>query len=243
MSRPGHSGSADPGSDRPILLAEDHPVNRVALELQLEILGHRVEAVGDGLAALAALSKAPYALLITDCNMPGMDGFELARRIRAAEPPDRRLPILALTATAGPEALAKCQAAGMDLCLLKPVSIEDLRAALALWLPARNQESGVQFIEDLAGPAPGALAELLADYRTSLQDDLAALVTAGAARDRAAIGEAVHRIQGAARAVGLGRVVASCAVCEARLTGPDAALDEAIGALSDLLRDLDTAAL
>jgi len=131
---------------RLILIAEDHPTNRILLQRQLKVLGYASDAVGDGGEALAALGRTSYALLITDCHMPVMNGYELAGRVRAQEAAEagddaegrRHLPIVAITASTEAEEMQRCLDAGMDECLFKPAQLHVLRACLERWImPAR----------------------------------------------------------------------------------------------------------
>ena len=120
---------------RQVLLVEDNPINqRVALRM-LERLGHLVHVCQNGVEAMAALQCGTFDLVLMDCQMPEMDGFETTRRIRAAEAPDRRLPILAMTANAMQGDRERCLAAGMDDYLSKPVRAADLADLLHRWLP------------------------------------------------------------------------------------------------------------
>lgn len=120
-----------------VVVAEDHPVSLLVLEDQLAgIGGLQVEACRNGAEAWAAVWRAPTALLLTDLGLPDIDGAGLARRIRAAEARRgaARLPIVAITATAGPEARLACMQAGIDTVLTKPVSFETLRTVVRRYL-------------------------------------------------------------------------------------------------------------
>ncbi len=114
-----------------VLLAEDNPVNRTVAERILTAAGHRVTAVCDGAAAVEALRDGAFDLVLMDVHMPGMDGFEATRRIRALPGAAARIPIFALTANvlAGDE--ERCVRAGMDGYLPKPFRPSDLLALLA----------------------------------------------------------------------------------------------------------------
>ncbi|OIR02064.1 signal transduction histidine-protein kinase BarA [mine drainage metagenome] len=118
-----------------ILVAEDNAVNRLVIQRLLKLLGHDAEILEDGRKALAAWRTGRYDLLLTDCHMPDMDGFALARAIRAEEAPPHRTPIIAFTAAATLDEVRECTEAGMDDFLAKPIDVERLRAALARWLP------------------------------------------------------------------------------------------------------------
>ena len=118
-----------------------HHVGRAAVVGRVVVVGSlNADLVANGSEALAALNRAPYDLVLMDCQMPEMDGYEATRRIREAEraAPDNEtpgIPIIALTAHAGPAERERCLAAGMNDHLPKPMSIEDLRTMLALHLP------------------------------------------------------------------------------------------------------------
>ncbi|NUB20395.1 response regulator, partial [Azospirillum formosense] len=121
---------------RLILVAEDNAINRKVLQMQLTSLGHTAELTNGGAEALAALERRRYALLLTDVQMPEVDGFELTRRIRAAEhTTGAHLPIIALTANAAPADIESYRAAGMDEALSKPLDLAKLDAALSRFLP------------------------------------------------------------------------------------------------------------
>ena len=119
-----------------VLLVEDNAVNVIVATALLEQLGLQVESVGDGEAAIARCREQPPDVVLMDCQMPSVDGFEATRRIREAEARASRprLPIIALTANALPGDRARCLAAGMDDHLPKPVQLEALRQALLRWL-------------------------------------------------------------------------------------------------------------
>jgi two-component system sensor histidine kinase EvgS len=119
---------------RLVLVAEDHPVNQELIRHQLALLGFACDVVPDGVEALAALKQINYGFLITDCHMPNMTGYELARRVRASELGlSKRLPILGITASTAPEELSMCREAGMDDCFVKPTRLVTLRDHLNRW--------------------------------------------------------------------------------------------------------------
>jgi signal transduction histidine kinase len=124
-----------------LLLVEDNVVNQKVTLLQLARLGYEADSAADGEQALKMLGNSRYDLVLMDCQMPVLDGYEAARAIRAGRVAglDRAIPILALTANAMPADLAKCREAGMNDCLTKPVQFATLAETLAKWLPAEER--------------------------------------------------------------------------------------------------------
>lgn len=113
-----------------ILLAEDNPVNQRVAKLMLQRLGYRADVVANGLEALQAVGRQTYDLLLTDIQMPEMDGLQSAREICARWSREERPRIVAITANASTTDRELCLAAGMDDFITKPVRAEDLRAVL-----------------------------------------------------------------------------------------------------------------
>ena len=116
-----------------ILVVEDNPVNRNLAAEQLRVLGYRGEMVSEAAAALEALSRQQYDLVLMDCEMPVMDGYEATREIRRREGGARHTPIIAMTARATEEQRERCLAAGMDGYLSKPVRLQALSTMLDSW--------------------------------------------------------------------------------------------------------------
>jgi len=125
-----------------ILLAEDNPVNQKVACRILEKLGYRVDVAADGQAAFEAWQSGRYHLILMDCQMPIMDGFETTRKIRERESGGRRIPVIALTAHAMKGADNECRAAGMDDYLSKPIDREQLQQALSRWLNDSDDTRG-----------------------------------------------------------------------------------------------------
>ena len=122
---------------RRILLVDDHRVNQMVTRGMLNKLGYKVLIANNGKEALAALAEHTVDLVLMDCQMPEMDGYEATREIRkleAEEGSDNALPVLAMTAHAGESDQSKCFAAGMSDYLAKPVSYEQLEQSLKRWL-------------------------------------------------------------------------------------------------------------
>ncbi|CAK0771040.1 hypothetical protein WCLP8_4670001 [uncultured Gammaproteobacteria bacterium] len=120
-----------------ILIAEDNLTNQVVIRRQLDQLGFAAELARDGEEAWAAIQDRSFGLLLSDCFMPRMDGYELAQRIRTREREQGipHLPVVALTASALAGEAERCFAAGMDDYLAKPAGMNTLLAILSRWLP------------------------------------------------------------------------------------------------------------
>jgi signal transduction histidine kinase/CheY-like chemotaxis protein/HPt (histidine-containing phosphotransfer) domain-containing protein len=137
VERTAHGAVAqrEPRPER-ILVAEDSEVNALLMDAQLEHLGFRADTVGDGELAVEAALSGNYDLIFMDCQMPGTDGFEATRRIRAQAAGDTQVPIIAVTASVLPGYRDICLDAGMSDYLAKPALIGPLASILDRWLPA-----------------------------------------------------------------------------------------------------------
>lgn len=133
ITRPAPHALRAPTRNR-ILLAEDNLVNQKVAIRMLEKLDYRVDVVGNGTAAIAAWQTGRYDLILMDCQMPELDGYEATREIRRLENGARPIPIVALTAHAMKGADEECIAAGMDGYLSKPINREELEATLSHFL-------------------------------------------------------------------------------------------------------------
>jgi PAS domain S-box-containing protein len=138
-----------------ILVAEDIASNREVALAILAKLGYRAETVTNGAEAVAAFGSGSYDLILMDCEMPEMDGYEATRRLRQQEiaAGKARIPIVALTAHATSGDRGQCIKAGMDDYLCKPIDPRKLAAALAQWLPA-SPPAGEQAARENTPPAP-----------------------------------------------------------------------------------------
>jgi CheY-like chemotaxis protein len=207
------------GSAARLLVVDDHPVNREVLVRQLRLFGLPADTAEDGSEALEAWAPGRYAAVLADLHMPGMDGYELTRQLRAAEAEQggTRTPVVAVTANAMRGEEERCLAAGMDAYLAKPVAIERLRATLERWLAigdgaaaAPSAGAGAAIDRNVLAAWLGAdragIDALLIKFRDSAIESEQAIETAWRAADLARLAAAAHRLKGAAQAVGAVRL-------------------------------------
>ncbi|MFT3929304.1 MAG: ATP-binding protein [Spongiibacteraceae bacterium] len=123
-----------------VLIVEDNAINQLVVANMLEVLGVEAKTASNGLEALAMLEKNAFDLILMDCQMPEMNGFQCTQRIRSDQRPDfANIPIIALTANAMTEDRDQCLAAGMNDYLSKPITMLILREKLSGWLRAKQE--------------------------------------------------------------------------------------------------------
>jgi two-component system sensor histidine kinase EvgS len=233
-----------------LLLVEDHPVNRQVLTGQLEAIGFRVDTAGDAEEALERFAAEPYGLVFTDIQLPHVDGYELARRLRAAEERQgrERVPLLALTASALQGERDRCRAAGMDDVVTKPTTMGILAGTLRRWLadvpwpaapplaaerPAIPAALDGDALDELAAGDDRLAAQIVARYIASVPEDVAALAAALDAGDLTGVRRGAHRIAGASGSVGAFAVAEHAQALE-RAVDDGAGPDVLAGLLHDL---------
>ncbi|MDR0276374.1 MAG: transporter substrate-binding domain-containing protein [Paucimonas sp.] len=201
-----------------ILVVDDYPANLMLLDKQLHVLGHRVSQAGDGTAALQLWREGDFDVLITDCNMPGMDGHQLAQAVRAEEAAGqrRRCLILGLTANAQAEERERCLASGMDDCLFKPIGLGALRSHLGGLVVVEEDDSGFDLDElrHLTLDDPQMIQRLVAQLAESTEQDLAALRALGPQAPRPALKALAHRVRGGMKMLKARGLVARCDALE-----------------------------
>ena len=212
-----------------ILLAEDNVTNQDVIRRQLATLGYACEIADDGALALEAWRAKPYALLLTDCHMPNMDGFELTAAIRGDEiDSTERARVVAITANALQGEAERCIAAGMDDYLSKPVAMSALQATLEKWMPAgsgggaevvdpaplspRNEGAVVDpaFLRESFGDDDDLIRELLGDYVEPALDIVAEIDAAYGETSASAVAAAAHKLKSASRAIGADTLADLC---------------------------------
>jgi hypothetical protein len=118
-----------------VLIVEDNPINQRVAVILANKLGFVADVAGDGSEALNMVRDQDYTLILMDCQMPVMDGFEATRAIRALDRPVSQVPIIAVTANVMEGQRDKCLAAGMNDYLPKPINKDVLRKAVDKWIP------------------------------------------------------------------------------------------------------------
>ncbi|MGU9856680.1 transporter substrate-binding domain-containing protein [Pseudomonas sp. LF245] len=228
-----------------VLVVDDHPANRLLMCQQLGYLGHQFTAAQHGAAGFQAWRQEHFDLVIADCNMPIMNGYELSRSIREYELREQRPPciVLGFTANAQPEEKQRCAEAGMNDCLFKPISLTALERQLT---QIRPQPCDVKLdlgsLDALTGGDPQLSQRLLEELLSSSRHDreeLAALLARKApAQD---ILEQAHKIKGAARIVQARDLAGQCEALEqacARGEQPPA-IETGIKALEKCMLELE----
>jgi CheY-like chemotaxis protein len=220
-----------------ILVAEDNIVNQKVAVCQLEKLGYRTDVVANGLEAVEAVARVSYALVLMDCQMPELDGLEATALIRKREEKQasRRLPIIAMTASAMQGDREKCLAAGMDDYLAKPVKREHLDAMLARWIPGQStpdeqkepvssdkQESVYECVDaamlaDLRqlDVSCGLLSTLITHYLEEVPTRLATMQDALQQGNAGALARVAHELNGASGNLGVRRMRQLCVELQA----------------------------
>ena len=228
-----------------ILLAEDNETNREVIEEQLRMMGYACEMAHDGITALQKWKNTPdrYALLLTDCHMPYMDGFELTQAIREAEAPGTHLSIIAITANAMQGEAQHCLQIGMDDYLSKPLRLQELASMLQKWLPiGDNQNTGAPVTEsqptqpvvaqlavwssstlrELVGDNPAMNRRLLEKFLTNAEKQVTAITKAIAASSFREVATLAHTLKSGARSAGALALGELCQQMENTGNGDDA---------------------
>ncbi len=218
-----------------ILLAEDNEVNREVALLQLQAIGYEtVDTATNGLEVLEALRHSDYDVILMDCQMPQMDGYEATAEVRRREGNDKHTPIVALTAHALEGEKEKCLTAGMDGYLSKPINPEELAAALDKWtgngsekvvvlteIPANEKspdflDTGVlDKLRKLLGAKGKAFINNLIDiFLRDVPPRLNAMQRAIDKQDARQLKQAAHALRGSCANLGAKRMAELCQILE-----------------------------
>jgi signal transduction histidine kinase/CheY-like chemotaxis protein len=235
--RPARKEEAHPFAGYRVLVADDNIVNQQVAAHMLKRLGCRVDIAVNGLKAVAMHGVQHYDLLLMDCQMPELDGYQATALIRAAETNGRHMPIIALTAHAMQGEREKCMAAGMDDFLSKPIRPQTLREVLARWLgtgapiqPAtpevKEDSDDLEAVQAMFGPSFGALAALFLD---DTPQRIAALYQAAENPDR--LNQIVHGLSGSFASIGANNLASICKELE---------IESEVGLPTDLVARITT---
>ena len=212
-----------------ILVAEDHPISQSLIRRQLALLGWPCDVVGDGRAAYDALRSGEYAMLMTDCHMPLMNGYELAKAWRRHESDTHshtRLPVIAMTANALDGEIERCREAGMDDHLSKPVQLRQLEEKILSWMPqaAAANPTASPMHDDIFAEAgmQEMRAEMLRMLVQTGDADLRKLEQAVADGDSRQAMQVLHRLLGAMQLFTADKVITEGRAWLERLSGDDA---------------------
>ncbi len=181
------------------LLVDDNVVNQDVGRDMLASIGCRVEVAGNGLEAVTMQAQDAYDIILMDCQMPELDGYTATERIRAREPEGKRTPIIALTAAAMAGDRERCIEAGMDDYLTKPVSLRQLRQAMAKFLPQSlvGSEAAAKPDAEEADSKKAALEEKFAKmFLTAGRRQIANIAAAIAEADAELVQRTAHSLRG-----------------------------------------------
>jgi len=212
-----------------VLVLEDRLVNQAVIQRQLKKLQITCMIAGDGVTGLDRVATGTYDMILCDCSMPEMNGYEFTRILRQREQEkgdDSHIPVIAMTANAFREDMEKCFAAGMDDFVSKPVTLLRLATVLARWVE-KNQELAKQrqlrqqstpaiqaakpnsaavdlsVLQDLLGSADQTiLAEIIKEFVSAARDSWRDVESCAARRDADGVGKAAHGAKGEARNAG-----------------------------------------
>ena len=221
-----------PGLGVRVLVVEDNRVNQLVATGILENLGCAVDVVDDGVAAVERLTRPhEYAVVLMDCRMPRLDGFDATRQVREREPVGRRVPIIAMTASALEGERERCLGAGMDDYLTKPVHAHELERVLREWVqvpagplpepiaepvpPPRTAESGVldperiALLDELRKDGISFFERTAASFMGRVGEQLVAIRDAVDRDSAMSLLTSAHQLKGSALNLGLPRVAAA----------------------------------
>jgi two-component system, sensor histidine kinase and response regulator len=234
-------GGVEP--DGRMLLVENDEINQIVALGILGQVGYAVDVAGGGEDALRMAETNTYQAVFLDCQLPGFDGYEVARRWREREhdrPGEQHTPIIAMTDSAAPEERARCLAAGMDDYLVKPIRRDTVSTSLSRWIGTSIDREQIDELRsrstaDDGEPLEKVIESFLTEAPTSL-DDLAGAVARG---DTAALSPLAYNLKGACSTLGATAMTELCASMGAH--GRNGDLASAVATLSRMQAEFDRA--
>jgi signal transduction histidine kinase/CheY-like chemotaxis protein len=218
-------------ADKVILVADDSPVNQKVALLQLKSLGLQARAVSSGEEAIEQVRTGEYSLVLMDCQMPEMDGFQATKAIRKLEEgTEKHIPVIALTGSADAEGRTKCMNSGMDEVLIKPVAPNKLMEVIDRFLKGEHQEKSPRITQTILKPDASVVAatplrdpvdfeqlkrscgvdvahDIILVYLSAAETLLDGLREARESRDAVALSALSHQLRGSSQAVGAQEMV------------------------------------
>ena len=227
-----------------ILVVEDNVINQKVAVGQLRVLGHDAEIANNGVGAIKAVHERPFDLILLDCQMPDMDGYEVARVIRKMGSETRRIPIVAMTAHTMDGEREKCLAAGMDDYLAKPVSTQRLNAVLVRWLGTREavvDAEKIAGLQQLARANPSFMRDITGLFREDALLRIHELRDSTSRSDPGMVARAAHSLKSSSGNIGASRMYSLCATIES--SARQGSLDGVAEMVEQLATELDHALL
>lgn len=228
-----HFSAAAQSNEPTILVVDDHPVNRKLMVSQLNLLGLSCKTAENGQVALEIWRDGKFILIITDCHMPVMDGYQLTQAIRQIEVEEQRhhIPILGWSANALPEESRHCQSVGMNVLLTKPTNMLQLKEALEVWLPPigsdegdtavvlhRKKSSPIEIIDSTVlatfSLTTADITIVLQGFMEQTRSDFNELEAALEQQNLPECMHIAHRMKGASKMVGASELAAACEAAE-----------------------------
>ncbi|PYQ62648.1 MAG: hypothetical protein DMF58_01140 [Acidobacteria bacterium] len=229
---------------RKILVVEDNVINQKVAVGQLRVLGYDAEIANNGVGAIKAVHERPFDLILLDCQMPDMDGYEVARVIRKMGSETRRIPIVAMTAHTMDGEREKCLAAGMDDYLAKPVSTQRLNAVLVRWLGTREavvDAEKIAGLQQLARANPSFMRDITGLFREDALLRIHELRDSTSRSDPGMVARAAHSLKSSSGNIGASRMYSLCATIES--SARQGSLDGVAEMVEQLATELDHALL
>jgi CheY-like chemotaxis protein len=200
-----------------ILMVEDNAINQqVALRI-LQKLGYHAEAVNSGMLAIQAMKNKTYDLILMDCQMPGMDGYQTTGEIRKLEFASKKhIPIIAITAHALIGDKNKCIAAGMDDYISKPININELNSILSSWL-VKKSLIDIERVKSIFGDDTPAIKDFFELFISTTDELLQEIEKAINSKNLLVAKDLIHRLKGSSGNSGINLMYEYCIRAEEKV--------------------------